>query len=245
MRRAPLFLLLVLAWAQVYHPTATLIHGETEVVVEKTSPDELGLAWIEENDEGVLFIFYDPPPYRVRVRFGENAEAFAALALVDQPDEGEGTVVLAGGEAKYLEAEDRVSYEIRAEPDAVEVKKGRFRAFGRRLDYANGPGLARIQGPVRFERSGETPLEGEAETLLYRVEDDELWLFGKVRVVQGERETRAERAWVREKEGVAYLYGQPVESTAPGETIRGEVVLYDLETGEIWVIGGIEGRFAD
>ena len=244
MRRL-LFLLASLALAQVYHPTATLIHGDTEVVVEKTSPDELGLAWIEENDEGVLFIFYDPPPYRVRVRFGENAEAFAALALVDQPDEGGGAVVLAGGEARYLEAEDRVDYEIRAEPDAVEVKKGRFRAFGRRLDYDNEAGLARIQGPVRFVRGGDTPLEGEAETLLYKLEGDELWLLGGVRVVQGERTTTAARALVVEEEATAYLFGNPVESRAPGEALSGKQVRYDLNTGEIWVLEAIEGRFSD
>jgi len=243
-RRAalPFFLL---ALAQVYHPTATLIHGETEVVVEKTSPDEVGLAWIEEREGGVLFIFYDPPPYRVAVRFGEDARAFAELALVDQPDEGGGTVALGAGKARYLEGEDRVDYALEEAPGAVVIEKGRFRAEGRRLDYDNEAGLARVLGPVRFRREGENPLSGEAGVLFYRVEVGELWLLDGVRVVQEKRETEAERARIDEEAGLAYLEGDPVKSKAPGEEIAGRQVVYDLEGGALWVLDGIQGAFEE
>ncbi len=243
MRRAVL-LLFGLGLAQVYHPTATLVHGKTEVVVEKTSPDELGLAWIEEQEGGVRFVFYDPPPYRVTVRFGEDARAYAALAFVEQPDEGGGTVALAGGEARYQEAEDRLVYELRAEPGAVAIEKGKLKAEGRRLDYDNRAGLARLAGPVRFERPGENSLKGEAQTLLYRVEEGELWLVGEVAIEQGSRRTLARLARVDEEKGLAYLEGDPVRSTAPGEELAGRRLVYDLESGEIWVLEGIAGKFS-
>ncbi len=245
MRRAAFALFFILlALAQVYHPTATLIHGETEVVVEKTSPDTVGLAWIEEREGGVLFIFYDPPPHRVKVRFGKDARAYAALALVDQPDEGGGTVALGAGEARYLEGEDRVEYALREEAGAVTIEKGRFRAEGRRLDYDNNEGLARILGPVRFRREGKRALSGEAGALLYRVDAGELWLLNGVKLVQEKRETSAERALVDEESGLAFLEGDPVRSVAPDERIAGRRLVYDLESGALWVLEHIEGTLS-
>jgi len=242
MRRFFPLVLLALAWAQVYHPTATLIYNDTEVVVEKTSPDELGLAWIEENDEGVLFIFYDPPPYRVRAAFGDAALAWAPLALVNQPDAGGGRVLLSGGRAYYDEVEDRVRYELVEDPEAVEVQKGRFLARGGQLGYDNERGLARLKGPVRFERKAEKPLTGQAGELLYVLDDDELWLLGGVELRQEDRTTRADRALVLEEQGIAYLFGNPVVSERPGERLSGKVLGYRLESGELWIVGGVEGR---
>ena len=242
-RRVTLFLL-GLGLAQVYHPTATLVHGQSEVVVEKTSPDERGLAWIEEREGGVLFVFYDPPPYRVTVRFGEDARAYAALALVDQPDQGGGTVALAEGEARYSEAEDRVLYELRSEPGAVAIEKGKLRAEGRRLDYDNETGVARVLGPVAFRREGPNPLKGRAQALLYRVEEGELWLLGGVAIEQGKRKTHADRALVDEARGLAFLEGTPVKSQAPGEELVGKRLVYDLESGELWVLEGVAGKLS-
>ncbi len=245
MRRTAAYLVLAFAFSQVYHPTATLRRGAEEVVVEKTSPDDQGLAWIEERDGGVLFIFYDPPPYRVTARLGEGAVAFASLALVDQSDRGGGTVLLSAGEARYLEAEDRVHYEIQEAEEAVEVKRGELRVTGVRLDYDNESGLARLKGPVRFTRAGKNPLSGRANELYYRVETGSIWLIGNVQVEQGERRTEAELARFDEGEGTAYLEGEPVRSQAPGERVEGRRVFYDLDTGEIWVLEGVTGVFSD
>ncbi len=235
--------LLALALAQeVYHPTATLVRKGKEVVVEKTSPDEQGLAWIEEREKGVLFVFYDPPPYRVVVRFGKDARAFAALALVDQPDAGGGTVTLAAGQARFDEKADRADYRVEEKPEAVEIEKGKFRAFGARLDYRNEEGIARLKGPTRFERGGKKALKGQAGALLYLVDEDRVWLTGGVTLIQGDRTTRAERALVDERNQVAWLFGNPVRSEAKGERLAGKTVRYDLEAGAIWVLEAVAGE---
>jgi len=123
-------------------------------------------------------------------------------------------VALAGGEAHYLAAEDRVLYELKAEPGAVHVEKGKLKATGRRLDYDNEAGLARVLGPVRFERSGENPLKGQAETLLYRVEAGELWLVGGVAIEQGSRRTQAQLARVDEEKLGLLMAGVAEAATA-------------------------------
>jgi len=238
-------LILLLAAAQSYRPTAVLVYEGTEVVVTKTSPDEVGLAWIEDREDGVLFIFYDPPPYRVEARFGEGTRAYAHLALVEQPDEGGGQVVLAAGKAEYDPEKDEVTYAVQEQEDAVEIKKGELQAFGTRLDYDNEEGLARVKGPVRFLREEEEPVSGRADAAYYRLKEDELWLLGGVEVKKGGRTTTADAALYLEKEDLFYLTGDPVISRAEGEEIRGRRVLYSLKTGEIWVLEGVSGKISD
>jgi len=246
MRTLPLLLLLAWVLAQeVYHPTATLVRKGKEVVVEKTSPDDVGLAWIEEKEKGVLFIFYDPPPYRVVVRFGKDALAYASLALVDQPDAGGGKIELTAGTASYNPKTDHAGYQVKEIPDAVEIEKGRFRAYGTRLEYRNEEGIAYLKGPTRFERSGEKVLKGTAGALLYLVDEDRVWLTGGIALTQGDRTTRAQTALIDEAGGRAWLFGNPVKSVARGERVEGARVNYDLETGAIWVIEGIRGNLTD
>ncbi len=237
----PLVLVPLALAQEVFHPTATLVRKGKEVVVEKTSPDRMGLAWIEEKEKGVLFLFYDPPPYRVVVRFGKEAKAFASLALVDQPDAGGGRVELTGGRASYDPKADRARYQASPAPDAVTVERGKLRALGSRLVYRNEEGIAYLQGPTRFERDGEKKLTGTAGGLFYLVDEDRVWLTGGVTLVQGGRTTKAERALVDEGENQAWLFGKPVESVAKDERIVGDRVRYDLETGAIWVLEGVAG----
>jgi len=243
MRPRLLLLLAALALAaESYRPTATLVYEGEEVVVVKTSPDELGLAWIEEREEGVLFVFFDPEPYRVQARLGKGAEASAHLALVDQPDEGAGEVLLSAGSARYLEDEDRVDYQLEDDPQGVEVRKGKLVARGRRLVYDNQTGQATLAGPVSFERGGESPLSGSAAGLVYRLKDRTLRLEGELVLRQDGRVTRASAGLVDEEAGYAYLVGDPVVSEKEGERIEGRRLRYHLESGEIWVVEGVRGR---
>ncbi len=150
------YLLLLLALAisfglvqEAFHPTAVLTRKGKEVVVEKTSPDEVGLAWIEDREEGLLFVFYDPPPYTVKVRFGEDAEARGHLAVVEQPNEGKDSIRLGDGEARYDPEADRVVFEVEAKQDAVEVKTGQFTARG-----CPGGGQGLLPAPAWGRRRG-------------------------------------------------------------------------------------------
>lgn len=242
------YLLLLLALAisfglvqEAFHPTAVLTRKGKEVVVEKTSPDEVGLAWIEDREEGLLFVFYDPPPYTVKVRFGEDAEARGHLAVVEQPNEGKDSIRLGDGEARYDPEADRVVFEVEAKQDAVEVKTGQFTARGALLEYDNDRGLAALKGPVRFTREGKTPLTGEADRLVYAVDEARVWLLGQVVFRQGERTTRAETALIDDKAGYALLWGKPVVSEKANERIQGRRLRYGLKSGTIWVLEGVAG----
>jgi len=191
------------------------------------------------------FIIYDPAPYRTLVRFGEDARAYGHLASVERVKDVYERIVLGDGEARYLADEDR--FEVRFEPgdEAVEIAQGKSRAWGRRLDYDNDLGEATLSGPVRLERAGEKPLEGRAETLRYNVDDETLTLLGGVRLEQDGRVTTAASARIVEREGYAYLYGDPVVSKGKDGEVRGLAVRYHLDSGELVVLEAVEATFED
>jgi hypothetical protein len=185
---------------------------------------------------------------RVKVSFGEDATAFGNLVLVDQGLEelillSDGVARLVGeGETEKLEVTPKVT------PNSVEVRQGRSKAFGSELLYNNETGEASVLGPIRLERSGDKPLSGSADTLTYNVDDETLLLFGQVRLVQKDRTTTAQSAVVREKDGVAFLYGTaqvPVSSESKDGKVRGLRLKYNLDTGDVLLLEGIEGEFQD
>jgi hypothetical protein len=185
---------------------------------------------------------------RVKVSFGEDATAFGNLVLVDQGLEelillSDGVARLVGeGETEKLEVTPKVT------PNSVEVRQGRSKAFGSELLYNNETGEASVLGPIRLERSGDKPLSGSANALTYNVDDETLLLFGQVRLVQKDRTTTAQSAVVREKDGVAFLYGTaqaPVSSESKDGKVRGLRLKYNLDTGDVLLLEGIEGEFQD
>lgn len=191
------------------------------------------------------FVIHDPEPYRTLVRFGEDTRAYGHVARVERVKDVRERVTLGDGEVRYLEAEDRFEVHFAEKEDAVEVVQGKSRAWGRRLDYDNATGLATVRGPIRLERGGDKPLEGRSERLVYDVDDETLTLTGKVVLVQEDRTTEAATAYVVEAEGYAYLYGDPVVSKGPDGEVRGRVVRYHLDSGELLVLEGIEAVFED
>ncbi len=190
-------------------------------------------------------LLFDPEPYRVEVTFGTRTVAYAHIALVERVKEERETLVLADGTVTYLEAEDAFEVAFTPTPQAVEVRQGESVVFGTRLDYDNATGLAVIAGPVRFARAGDPPINGTAQSMTYSVDDETLTLKGEVQLVQGERTTRAAQAVVREDEGLAFLYGDPVASEGPDGQVEGRMVRYHLESGELVVLEGVTGTFED
>ncbi|AWR86535.1 DUF5666 domain-containing protein [Meiothermus taiwanensis] len=193
-------------------------------------------------------LFADPPPYRVQITFGEDAKAFGAIARVEQIREVNDFVFLTGGTARYIEEEDRLELDLQPGPRAVEVQQGQSKAWGSRLDYDNQSGDARVAGPIELERSGNKPLQGSAQRMVYNVDDEILRLFGEIRLVQDGRTSTAESAVVREKDRIAYLYGskdRPVRSQNKDGFVQGTRVLYHLDTGDVVVLEGVQGEFQD
>lgn len=191
-----------------------------------------------ESAQYLRLVLFDPKE-GVLVRFGEGAEARGRLAVVERGSWEE--IWLSGGEARYLEAEGRL--EVLPAPGEVVLKEGESRAVGQGLRYENEEGLAVLEGPVRFSRPGTPPLEGEAEGLEYRLDEEALWLR-KPLFRQGKRTTKADLALVQDREGFAYLYGG-VESREERGFIRGERVRYTLKTGDVVVLGRVSGEFRE
>lgn len=191
------------------------------------------------------FLIYDPAPYRTRVRFGKDTEAYGHIAQVERVKGVRERVVLGDGEVTYLADADRFEVNFSDGDQAVEVVQGKSRAWGRRLEYDNASGKARVAGPIRLERAGEKPLSGSSQSLIYDLDEDTLTLQGEVVLVQEGRTTRANAAYVVESEGYAYLYGDPVVSKGPDGEVRGRVVRYRLDSGELLLLEGIEAVFDD
>lgn len=193
-------------------------------------------------------LFADPPPFRVQITFGDDARAFGAIARVEQIRGVNDLVFMTGGTARYLEEEDRLEIELKPAPRAVELQQGKSRAWGSRLDFDSESGDARVLGPIELERSGEKPLQGSAQSMIYNVDDEILRLFGEVSLVQDGRTTTADSAVIREKDRVAYLFGskdRPVRSQNRDGFVEGARLLYNLDTGDVVVLEGVRGEFQD
>ena len=191
------------------------------------------------------FIIYDPDPYQTQVSFADDARAYGHLALVERAKGLFENITLGSGSAAYLEDEDRFEVKMTDVPDAVTVVQGKSRASGRRLEYDNASGMAVLAGPVKLERSGEKPLSGGADELVYQVDDKTLTLYGHVVFKQEGRTTSADTAVIVEAQGYAYLYGQPVNSRGEDGELSGEAVRYNLDTGELLVLKGVKATFED
>lgn len=297
-----------------FAPTATLVRKGKEVVAIKTSPDDKGVAYLEElellsgklevldaktakvgeksfsiegksqiaqklkagdlvsveyikpekaDDIPVVsrlyagetkgkslrrFVYNDPLPYRVNVRFGKDARAFGALALVEQIPDGRESVRLSSGDASYIESEERLEVKAKSAEKAVEVQQGKSTVFGSRLDYENESGEADVKGPISLTRKSDKPLTGSAERMVYNVDDEVLRLFGTVQLEQDGRTTTASSAIVREKDRLAFLFGtpdKPVRSVNKDGFVEGTKLQYNLDTSDVVVLEGVKGEFQD
>ena len=226
-------------WA-VYNPDLTDETGRAYLLELKLSE-----ASQPAHYEMQRFVIYDPDPYQTLVRFGEDARAYGHLALVERVKGVYEKISLGSGSAEYLEDEDRFVTTFSEVADAVSVVQGKSRASGKRLDYDNDSGNAVLAGPINLERSGEEPLNGSADRLVYNVDSEAITLFGNVALEQNERHTTANTALLLESAGYAYLYGDPVVSKGPDGEVRGNKVRYDLDSGELLVLEGVAAVFED
>lgn len=188
---------------------------------------------------------------KVKVQFGKDATAYGPLAQVDQGVEE--NVTLSDGKAELLKKdpndineEGKLVVEPKTSPQTIEVFQGKSKAKGSRLVYSNDTGDANLSGPITLDRSGDKPLTGESRNLVYNVDDEVLKLTGNIKMVQDGRTTTASSAIVIEKEGFAYLYGtekEPVRSEKAGkEKVQGEKVRYNLDSGDVEVVGKVSGE---
>lgn len=191
----------------------------------------------------VRFVLSDPRPSRVQIQFGDDTLAFGNLAVVEKGLQE--AVSLSDGSATFNAEDFSLEFAPRNTPGSVELRQGKSVVFGSRLDYDNATGKAAVTGPVRLERTSNEPLKGSAQSMVYDVDSEDLQLSGGLQLDQNDRKTTADTAIVREGEGFAYLYGNPVRSEGPRGVVEGKRVRYSLENGDIVVLEGIRAEFDD
>lgn len=208
-------------------------------------------------------LFYAPGggvSARIEQQDGEPADVAAPLIVVVRPGAAEDE---AGGEADGGEADDDETLEALdvtatfgrppclastepADPARVTLEQGRTTATGARFFLDRQTDVATMDGPVTLRRTpqGEgDPVDADATALEYNLSTGRASLTGDVEVRSGGRVSSADRLELDEEAGVATLYGSPAVSREGEDVVRGERLIYDLETNDVVVEGGVEATF--
>lgn len=238
--------------------------GETRVIeIKRVGTDETGIAAtcqpLDEDPPGTptLTIYSDTTERGVQLKVDKNLIR-APLAIVSKKEGGDGRIEVSAGTARYLEATpegktDRFSRcEVEVNPEVkdgtVNVTQGKTKLRGSSLVYDEADGIARIKGPIQFDRE---ELRGKSETLEVDVENEMTTLVGNVEFVDGDRTSKAARVDYDDTANVAILRGtaeRPAETATPRDSLKAVTIRYNLDTGEVVALapkGGIRGTFED
>ncbi|ACO47257.1 LptA/OstA family protein [Deinococcus deserti] len=191
------------------------------------------------------------------------------LAIVTQKEKGDGAksdgrIEASAGTARVLDevpegATDRlalcgVEAIPKPAPDTVLVTQGRTQLKGQKLVYDEADGVARIDGPITFDReNGKDSLSGTSQRIEVNVDAETTTLVGSVVLNSaGGRISRAARVEYDDTRNLARLIGtpeQPAESVKGGDKLSAGMILYDLEHNEVYAVkaegGTITGEFLE
>ena len=227
----------------------------------------------EPEDAPNVGVFSESGAGGIRIVIDKNLIQ-APLAVVTQQaaggesgDEGsDGQVEASSGSARLLEdvpegqtdrlARCGVAVERRPTPGTVLVTQGKTRLTGQTLAYDGADGIARIAGPIAFQRDDqEDPLSGESRNIEINVDTESTVLVGDVVLrSKGGRVSKAGRVEYDDQANTARLYASPEQ---PAESVRGNdvlritsgVIVYNLEKNEVYADAGeggnISGEFQD
>lgn len=132
-----------------------------------------------------------------------------------------------------------------AEP-GVRLEQGRTTVVGGRFFLDRETDVATMDGPVALTRTPDgdaATVEARADALRFDLEADRSTLTGGVTVQAGERVSEADELELDEAAGLAVLRGSPAVSRQGSDEIRGERLLYDLETNDVTVEGNVSATF--
>lgn len=212
-----------------------------------------------EHDQGLVTVSIDKNRIQVPL---------AVVTQRSKPDgsNGDGRVEASAGTARFLDdvpegAKDRlercgVEVKVVPTPDTVLVTQGKTRLKGQKLIYDESDGIARIDGPITFERDNENdPLSGKSDRIEVNVDEEKTVLVGNVVLEsKGGRVSKAGRVEYDDTQNVARLYATAEQ---PAESVKGTYVLrlsqgyikYDLDKNDVVVVkegdGSISGEFQD
>lgn len=176
---------------------------------------------------------------------------------------GDGHIEVSAGSAKYLDnvpegKTDRLSLcaveaSPKPAPDTVFVTQGRTHLRGQSLIYDESDGIARIAGPISFERDpaagkpDSDKLTGSSDSIEVNIDQETTTLVGNVVLKNGGRTSKAARVEYDDKANVAILRGStdaPAESVDDTGTVRALTIRYNLDTGRV-TAQGVTGQFED
>lgn len=244
-------------------------------IVKTGTSDETGIFAVCSPTDGdpenapTLAVFSETTAGGVQITIDKNViRVPLAVVTQQQPKEGQdgsdGRVEASAGTAQFLDAApegaaDRLSKcgvqaTPRPAPDTVFVTQGKTELKGKTLVYDETDGLARIDGPITFNRANQTdPLSGTSEKIEVDVDQEKTTLVGNVVLNSaGGRISRAARVEYDDTRNVARLIGtpdQPAQSVKGGDTLSAGMILYDLDRNEVYAVkpegGTITGEFQD
>ncbi|AAF11869.1 LptA/OstA family protein [Deinococcus radiodurans] len=230
----------------------------------------------EPEDAPNVGVFSESGAGGIRIVIDKNLIQ-APLAVVTQQaaksdGEGEaaegsdGRVEASSGTARFLDdvpegqtdrlARCGVAVDRKPTPGTVRVTQGKTHLTGQTLNYDGDDGIARIAGPITFQRDDqEDPLSGESKNIEINVDTEATVLVGDVVLrSKGGRVSKAGRVEYDDQANTARLYATPEQ---PAESVRGNdvlrissgVIVYNLEKNEVYTNAGeggnITGEFQD
>lgn len=219
----------------------------------------LDLAGCVVGEEARTNLFYAPVDgvtTRIGDDEGEPTVVEAPLVIVVRPERGSsGDVASEPSDDETLEALDATAtfgrppcleeVDAAASPTVL-LRQGRTSVVGARFFLDRGSDVATMDGPVSLTREPQSdgpPVEAEAETLRFDLESGGSTLAGDVRVTAGDRVSEADELELDEEAGIAVLRGDPAVSRVGQDEVRGRILIYDLETNDVVVEGGVSASF--
>lgn len=248
---------------------------QRQIKVERTgTSDDTGIFAIctprEDDPAGTptLFVTSESGAGGIELTVDKNLIRAPLAVITKKADEGDkggdGHIEVSAGTAKYLDdvpagKTDRLSLcAVEAAPapapDTVFVTQGRTQLKGQSLVYDESDGIARITGPISFERAAppnkpaSDKLTGSSQSIEVNIDSETTTLVGDVVLQSGNHTSKAARVEYDDKANVAILRGTAeklAESTDPSGTVRALAIRYNLDTGHVQAQQVTNSQFED
>jgi len=210
-------------------------------ILKTTADDKIGLVVIcgvgDTEDSPTRLIYYDPSPTGVQVTIEKNVIT-AALSEVLKKSGGDGNIEMSAGRASIGENDACATTEAAPTPGTLKVVQGKTNLSGSRLTYSETDGLAKIDGPIVFNRTDEkNPISGSSEEIVVDVDNSVTKLVGKVSITSGKRVSKAQSMEYDDAKNLAVLYGtcdKPATSAVGNEPgLKAVRLIYHLDTNNV------------
>jgi len=210
-------------------------------ILKTTADDKVGLVVIcgvgDSEDSPTRLLFYVPSPTVVQVPIEKNVIT-SALSEVLKKSGGDGNIEMSAGRASIGENDACATTEPAPTPGTLKVVQGKTKLSGSKLQYSETDGLARIDGPIVFNRTDDkNPISGSSEEIVVDVDNSVTKLVGSVSITSGKRVSKALEMEYDDAKNLAVLYGtceKPATSAVGSEPgLKAVRLIYHLDTNNV------------